>query len=399
MRNRIWCCGLLLLMFTPIVRSGNAWQFHGRLSNAFYAYEIRDEKQSNLYQYVNANLRKADWAGLEVMTSFRTLTDLNENLSADARYHFYTLNLGMTGLFGKRLDFRLGRQFLHPGTILGGLDGLSATVHLSRQIEWGLYAGVESNFARSAKIYKLADSRVLGSQFQWQNLLKSKWQLFYLQKANDAETYWQLAGLNFDNSWLPRTRLQLQTHYDLQNSRLHRLWLAGQYQLAPRLSLAAHFKQQYPQVYANSFYTIFELEGYQQYRFTGAYNFWRDFYLNGTYQLLKLASENAHQLWFTASNANGSIGLIYESGYTGEQIGVVMDYAVTVFDKFTASASVDYSRYRTEEIYEFEQQMGNAVRLSYRITPRFLVDVEYQWLTNRFQESDSRFLNHIHFSW
>ena len=66
---------------------------------------------------------------------------------------------------------------------------------------------------------------------------------------------------------------------------------------------------------------------------------------------------------------------------------------------FVASVYVDYSKYRTEEIYEYDNQLANAARLSYRLNRHFAVDVEYQWLTNRFKKQDSRFLNHISYLW
>jgi hypothetical protein len=62
-----------------------------------------------------------------------------------------------------------------------------------------------------------------------------------------------------------------------------------------------------------------------------------------------------------------------------------------------ASLNIDYSRYRTETIYEFENQLANAVRLSYKFQRHWTVDLEYQWLTNRFKDQDSRILNYINY--
>ena len=129
------------------------------------------------------------------------------------------------------------------------------------------------------------------------------------------------------------------------------------------------------------------------------YNIFKDYLFSAQYRFIQFESENANQIYATVGNTNGSIGLIYESGYAGEQLGIVLDYAYTIIPNLIASFNIDYSRYKTEEVYEFENQIANAARVSYRFKKSWTIDLEYQWITNRFKEQDSRILNHIHFSW
>ncbi len=389
---------LLLFLITSLPGLyAQGWQFHGKLSNSIYAYEESNANQLKIYDYVRASVKNRNWSNLELNTSFRNLANSNDPLNE--KFQFYTLNLKMQNLLWNHLDFQLGRQFLHPGTLLGGLDGLQATVKFNKNISLGLYGGVEAHFLRKAEIYDFKDSRVVGALFQWNQLVKTNLQLFALHKANEKETLWQLTGINIDNSLIPNTLLRVQAHYDLKNSRLHRLLGYARYAVGNKLFLDVSLKNQYPQVYANSFYTIFNIDAYQQYKFSATYKVFQNYFINGAFQMLQLDDESANQILLAVNNQNGSLGMIYESGYAGEQLGVMADYAVDLFQNLTLSASVDYSRYRVEEIYEYDNQLGNAVRLSYQFLPHWLLDVEYQWLTNRFQESDSRFLNHIHFSW
>jgi len=77
----------------------------------------------------------------------------------------------------------------------------------------------------------------------------------------------------------------------------------------------------------------------------------------------------------------------------------MFDLFYEVMPNLIASLYVDYSKYRVEEVYEFDNQLANAARISYRLGRNWTFDVEYQWLSNRFKESDSRFLNHISFVW
>jgi len=180
-------------------------------------------------------------------------------------------------------------------------------------------------------------------------------------------------------------------------SRLHRLLAYARVKLNKKINLSLGYKNQHPQVYANSYFTIFEVNPYQQYKLGANYNLSKNFFLSGQYQLLQFDTETANRVFLTFNNLHGSIGLVYESGYAGEQLGIIFDYAYSITPELLASVNIDYSRYKTEKIYEFENEIANAVRLSYRFLKHWTADLEYQWLTNRFKESDSRILNHIHY--
>ena len=56
-------------------------------------------------------------------------------------------------------------------------------------------------------------------------------------------------------------------------------------------------------------------------------------------------------------------------------------------------------RYRFEEIYAYENQLANALRLTYAYSQHWKTDLEYQLLNNKFKDTDHRVLNHIHFIW
>ena len=372
--------------------------FHGNVANSVYSYEDTTS-HTRVYQFVQFSFESPEIKNLSLNASLRALTDVNETLDSEDRFKAYNLNLKFKKLFN-RLDVVLGRQFLHPGTILGGLDGLYTKFYISKNINFSVYGGTEANFNSSLKIYKPEDSFVTGGLFELNRIYSSKFQFFYLQKANENDIFWHLTGLNFQNSSIPETNIRLQTHYDLENSRLHRLLVYARHNMNKKLSFSFGFKNQYPQVYTNSFFTIFEINAYSQYKLGCSYKIANNYLLSGQYQLVQFEDENnANRFFATISNSNGSIGLIYESGYAGEQLGVIFDYAYEITPALLASLNIDYSRYKMEKVYEFENQVANAVRLSYRFLSHWSIDLEYQWLTNRFKDSDSRVLNHIRFKW
>ncbi|OQX88971.1 hypothetical protein B6D60_00505 [candidate division KSB1 bacterium 4484_87] len=393
--TKIWVLVFFVMFNSQVDAIGI--QFHGRASNSFYSYEDTTT-HTRMYQLVRFSMNSPQLANATLNASFRTLTDFNQSLDSDMRFRAYQLNLEFKKLLN-RFDIVIGRQFLHPGTVLGGLDGLFARARIVNHLSLSLYAGVESHFNRSFKIYKFDDSFTAGGVIDLKKIFSSNLQLLYLQKMNSEDIFWQIAGINFNTRLVPKTWVQLQTHYDLQNSRFHRIYFNARHHLLKNLYVNIGVKNQYPQVYANSFFTIFEIDPYWQYRLGGSYRLKGNYFVNCQYQLIQFDTETANRVFFTVSNLNGSVGLVYESGYAGDQIGVVLDYGYQITQNLLASLNVDYSRYRTEKVYEFENQIANAVRLSYRFKKYWSVDLEYQWLTNRFKESDSRVLNHIHFSW
>ena len=370
--------------------------FHGSLRNSVYCYDS-DEVHTRIYQYVRLSLSDANQV-LSFQASGRALTDAQVELPDDQRFKAYTMNLALRNPFNKKLNLVLGRQFLHPGTILGGLDGLDAQMRFTKSFSVQLYGGTQSSLLRQFKVNE-PERFIAGGLAQLANVYGSTIQGLYLQKSDQKGLLWQVSGVNLYSRLIPHTALTMQVHFDLTNSSLHRLLLSTRHPVSDQLTLNFGFKHQAPQVYASSFFTIFELEGYNQMRAGASYELWPDYYLGCDYQLLLIEESIANKVYLHFSNDNGSLGMIYENGYSGDQIGVMFDYAYELIQDLIASVYVDYTKYRTEEIYEYDNQLGNAARLSYHLTKKLSIDVEYQWLSNPYKKQDSRLLNHLSFRW
>ncbi len=372
-------------------------EFHGSVRNSIYAYET-DETHTRLYQYVRLNAI-SPCKKFTAHTSMRALSDLNETLDSQDRFKLYTLRLDAKGLLNTSLDFSIGRLFLHPGTTLGAVDGATVKYSFAKHCAVTAYGGIESHFKRSFNVYETTDSRVFGGLFTVQKYFKSRLQWLYVRKANESATFWHLSGFNFDTAIVPKTLLRVQSHYDIEQSRMHRLLVSARNTWTSRLMTTLEYKQQLPQVYANSYFTFFTPEAYQRIRFGAAYEFIPNYHFQLNYQYVLFDDDNANQIYATVGNHFADFGLVFENGYAGDQIGLMVDVFYEVMPNFIASVYVDYSQYRVEKVYEYDNQLANAARLSYRIGRHVTIDAEYQWLQNRFQSSDSRFLNHISFVW
>jgi hypothetical protein len=293
----------------------------------------------------------------------------------------------------------VGRIFYHPGITFGSLDGANLTLKPMQNLQVQLYGGIESHLLRSYKLNEFDDAAVYGGSLKYFNLYQTDLQLSYLQKNNASNIQWQIVGLNVSNYTLPTWKFLLQVHYDYAKSRLHRLYFSTRFSPSKKFYLNVNLKQQHPQVYADSYYNIFDLEEYRQAALGGTYYLTDSYSVSANYHLLMLEEDQGHRFIASVNNSNGSVGLVYETGDLGDQLGFLINYGYEFMPGLIGSVSIDYMRYRFEEIYAYENQLANALRLTYAYSKHWKTDLEYQLLNNKFKDTDHRVLNHIHFIW
>ena len=219
MRKLVFSGFLILFLFQILF--GQGLTFHGNARNSIYSYDS-DESHTRFYQYLNFSVQPSNKI-ITLNTSLRALTDSREALESEKRFKAYLLNFKLDKLLKNRLELVIGRQFLYPGTVLGGLDGVLAKTVPLKNTSLQLYAGTESPYLRDFKLSKTDERLVYGGMFQIQDIVDSRIQILYLQKSSKEEAFWQISGVNVDTKILPQTSLRLQSHYDLLNERMHRL--------------------------------------------------------------------------------------------------------------------------------------------------------------------------------
>ncbi|RLD11365.1 hypothetical protein DRI50_10125 [candidate division KSB1 bacterium] len=403
-RNVFVLCLVLLwsgVLFSQTVKT------NGYVRNSVYSYATQKgngstetKTHTRLYQTLNVNAALGQLPNIQLHFAGRALTDLAQtDLEDIKRFKAYRLSVSGKGLFHNFLDFELGRQFLYPGVLLGSLDGLNLILKPWKYLNWQIYGGVESHLLRAFKIYEPDEATVFGSRIKLNHLLNTNWHLIYLQKMYHSKTQWQIVGLNLANYSLPNLTVLLQSHYDLVNSRLHRLYLSARYRFNRKLMFSGYVKQQYPQVYNTSYFEIFEVEKYLLAGFNAAYQLSNRFNVTAMVQGVQLDEGYGNRFIVTLGDANGSLGLIYETGDLGNQLGLLMDYRYEILHNLMATISVDFSRYRFEKRFDYDSQIANALGLSYRFSRHWNARLEYQWLTNTNFKYDQRILNHINFIW
>ena len=125
----------------------------------------------------------------------------------------------------------------------------------------------------------------------------------------------------------------------------------------------------------------------------------REYWLSVDYNYFQIEDGQGHKIIASISNLNGTLGLVYETGDLGDQVGFIASYGYEFIPGLFGSLGIDYQRYRFSELYSYEDQVANSLRLNYKISRNWRIDVVYQLLHNKFRDTDHRFLNHIHFIW
>ncbi len=397
MKERTLLLLFVLQAFFSSSLSAQGFSIHGKVQNSIYAYE-EQQRHIRAYQYLQCSASTPNKA-IALNLNLRALTDSEAKLTSDQRFKAYALNIMLKKLWNERLHIVLGRQFLHPGTTLGALDGIQATARFSPRWRLQIYAGGETLPSRAFDVQNPRDRFVAGGMVEMLRFHATDVQMFYQQKSDQQQVFWQLAGINLNSKFVKDTPLRIQAHFNLKSGDLHRLLLNGRHKWSETFDTELEYKMQRPRVYAQSYFTIFETEPFQRIRSVANWQFKKSFALEGQYQWLFAEGFTAHRMLLGVHDLRGGLAIGYERGDLGDQLTLEADYGYEVIHNLTASLAIDYSRYRTETVYEFEHQLANAARLDYRLGKHWSAVLEYQWLTNRIKKSDSRLLNHIAFRW
>jgi hypothetical protein len=389
---------VILVMSIPLHLSyGQKLKTQGRFTHSVYSYEDT-RSHTRLYQTLLMETRYQSPYNIKLNLALRAMTDLNQSIDRKQRFNAYRLSVSGNGLFNKLLDFEIGRQFIHPGLPLGSVDGLNLNSHLGNNLEWQIFGGIEPNYLNDFSINTENNYRVYGSTIFYK-MEKRTVRFAYLNKSRKNIVQWQLGGVNIIDNSIHDIRLSLETHYDFVNERMHRIYFSSCYSGFRKIKINIFFKEQYPQIYSDSFFRIFKVYKYRQLGLNSYLNVTDKYYLSGGYRYLQIEKGNAHLFEFLFGNANGTLGVIHETGDLGKQTSFLFDYNHEFSSHLSAAVAIDYTRYRLEEIYDLEKQLANTFRISYNAKKHWLVDIEYQWLNNRYMEYDHRILNHIHFIW
>jgi hypothetical protein len=410
MKTKFYLISVFFILLNTIFVQAQDVVTKGRFTNSIYAFEplaYRGTEDSEthvfLYQFLRFEAKIKEYNNLSLNYDTRALTDLQKDIDSDLRFRVNRLSLSAKDLFSGFLDVEAGRFFYHPGITFGSLDGLDLVLKPVNNLRIQLYGGVESQLYRSYRVYNLDEATVYGGSIKYLNLSGTDIQLSYFEKQHDKNIQWQIAGLNLSNYTLKDWKFLLQTHYNIANSLLQRFFFSTRWTPSRDYHVYLNLKQQHPQIHTDSYYNDEEKFGqfkdYSRAGIGGTWYFSKDYWASVDYNFFKIEGGQGHKIIASVSNLNGTLGLVYETGDLGDQVGFLASYGYEFIPGLVGSLGIDYQRYRFSEIYSFEDQVANSLRLNYKFAKNWRIDVVYQLLHNKFKDTDHRFLNHIHFIW
>jgi hypothetical protein len=410
MKTKFFVVSAFFILINTLIVQAQDVITKGRFTNSIYAFEplaFRGTEESEthvfLYQFLRFEARIKEYNNLSFNYDTRALTDLQQDIDNDLRFRVNRLSLSAKDLFSGFLDVEAGRFFYHPGITFGSLDGLDLVLKPTHSLLIKLYGGVESQLYRSYRVYNIEDATVYGGSIKYLNLSGTDIQLSYFEKLHDNNSQWQIAGINLSNYTLKDWKFLLQAHYNMGNSLLQRFFFSTRWTPSRDLHFYLNLKQQHPQIYADSYYndeTKFgQFKDYNRAGIGGTYYMSKKYWLSVDYNYFQIEDGQGHKVIASVSNLNGTLGLVYETGDLGDQVGFIASYGYEFIPGLVGSLGIDYQRYRFSEIYSYEEQVANSLRLNYKFAEHWRIDVVYQLLHNKFKDTDHRFLNHIHFIW
>ncbi len=187
--------------------------------------------------------------------------------------------------------------------------------------------------------------------------------------------------------------------YDINNNVFYKGEINANISLRNNLRLTAFYEYREPQI---SYNTIFWTFSHKQYQEVGGgldYTLKNGINLYGKVSDVIYTDDNS--LKIQAGFSHPSYGLSYTkyTGYAGESDGAYgYLYRELVRSKLSANLGISYSSYNIGDYSsEKENAFSGSLGFTFRPAPRFSVDLQGQFITNKIYKYDTRFLLGLNF--
>jgi hypothetical protein len=418
--------GLIILFFFFSFTSGLFPQSMNLRFNTFiYSWERQDSfdlsgnspKTFHMRSYQNL-LFDLSQDKFSFNFNFQSEGDLVNRIGRGFNYRFYNLYVKGSNLFNV-LDFRLGRQYVFGGAGKGAIDGIHFKIKAGKFKEYQLaaYGGYLTPPGYDFKSYpSLAKNYLAGAQFSYYGIKDLFVGLSYMNKHKKPQPYTalrldslfntrevlidtdspaeQLAGLDFDYSFMNLHNFYGKIYYDINLNQLQRIEANARVTVNDNLRLSAGYFYRQPLISYNTIFWVFrhkqnqEIEGSIDYTLSNGINIY------GRAANVFYENDNSFRLQLGFNRAAYGLSFIKYFGYAGESDGVSGYYYRQIIpDILSASVNADYSRYRLGE-YDNERvnSFSGMLGLTYRPFPQLSVDAQGQFINNRVYKFDTRFL-------
>ncbi len=388
----------------------------GRFVTSFYTWKQFDTVGASAaylraFQTVQLSVAQGDVA---LHTNIQGVTNFAKEFGEVGRVRFVNLYLTWANI-GKALDLSLGRQAVYAGVANGNIDGVRATARFGQdhfRITGFAGATVSEEFTGIRKNFH--DNLSFGGQFITTVVRDLRLGLSYLNRNQERDPYWALRARDTTFAAVPYyvatdspaeqygsvdayyTSTTLFTvygryDYDFNLSQTFRGQGSARVNVTPSLALTGDYIYRSPRVLYNSIFSVFplntvtELEGGVEYAFKPTL---RAF---AKYGYVKYSDDKSNRWTLGVNTAYGSLSYSGSGGYAGQLQSVSLQGAYPLLGRMvTPTLGVSYASYRLSAEAPRENALAVLLGATLRPVPAFSVDVQGQWLANRFYNNDTR---------
>lgn len=384
---------LFLFLFTLSCISAQV-DINGNFSSSYYSYENPVDNKSNLNQYhaLNFKINPENNSNFYFKGNIKAIYDNDPQ-----KWHEKVNNAYVSWVSPfANTNIQLGRQFIYAGVVNGTLDAVAVSTKLRDNLRIKLYGGVVAPYERNLKLTNWDDGNAFGGfgsykVNSWINVNAS-----YFQKQRNEDLYWQQLGTAFSGIYNNVFYLVRYDH-NLLNSEYQSILANASYNYND-WTFSTELNSQKPKVYEDSFFSIFKLREYKQINVAVTRRIMGfEISMRSISTLFREDESNQH-LFLTVGNNWGVAGIVYQTGFGGENLGLYADINYQVLSNLKFSLSSSHYKYERQSIQSEEEATSFSSGIRYNPNKPLSLELQIQQSINSYYDSDLRGLLKLAYS-
>lgn len=363
---------LILLLFFEFICSYDifAIEIHGRASTQYLWYTdiVSEKKQSELEEYVNISLIHLDKNDKFSIHGYGRLTyNLNDPEDDIDKFknRLYSLYLNGSNLINKKIDIRLGRQFVNYAAGSSLIDGGQIELKNIEHVALSFMAG-RSIFYDLISEETSNDNTTYGAAAYLKGFKSTDAEISYFRKDDKDGIARDFLGAYLKQYLFNSIRLYGNTRYDLVGEVFSELLTGAKFYPNSNIILTGEHYQSYPVFDNTSMYAIFSANLYKEDLFRIDYTINEQLSTNASYTREDYESDNANIYEIGLSlNPTQKIqfNLNYDqrNGYGGDLNGGMLEISYEHNSKLNVSSGIHY------DVYERDHLTGKETARKYWI--------------------------------
>lgn len=385
-RISIW----LIALFFPAL-GFSQFSVNGAFQSSVYSFENpSDLQQANFYQGVYLKFQHASLSNTYLNTGFR-VAKTGDDSWEERIYNTYVDWKSQSKVW----HLRLGRQFTYYGAITGTLDGALLDMRfMDNRLNIKLFGGFDAPYDRKLSVTG-GDSTAIGALLSYNLFPATKVDVSYFQRKRNDEVAWEQASFAVNGREFNDLYYQLQYDHDLLGEQFQGIRGRLTYYM-DKWSFTGEYANQRPRILEDSFFRIFDIKAYTQVRGGLTYQL-SNYQLGLQYIFTNYSSEQGNQVIVTAANNWGLLGVIYQTGYAGDNMGVYGDIRYGLLPNLTVKLYSSYYTYERQTTVISEDATSFAAGFEYKPFSSIILSAEAQESMNSYYDNDFRGLFRLNY--